>query len=41
MNKQLSTVLQYLFFLGLGFGLIWYSSKDLTDAQITELTQSF
>lgn len=41
MNKQLSTVLQYLFFLGLGFGLIWYSSKDLTDDQITELTQSF
>lgn len=41
MNKRLSTVLQYLFFLGLGFGLIWYSSKDLTDDQITELTQSF
>lgn len=33
--------MQYLFFLGLGFGLIWYSSKDLTDNQITELTQSF
>jgi uncharacterized protein (TIRG00374 family) len=41
MNKRLSTFLQYLFFLGLGFGLIWYSSKDLTDNQITELTQSF
>jgi glycosyltransferase 2 family protein len=41
MNKRLSTVLQYLFFLGLGFGLIWYSSKDLTDEQINELTQSF
>jgi glycosyltransferase 2 family protein len=41
MMKNLSTVLQYLFFLGLGFGLIWYSSKDLSDAQITELTQSF
>jgi len=39
--KNLSTVLQYLFFLGLGFGLIWYSSKDLTDDQLNELIQSF
>ncbi len=41
MKKNLSTVLQYLFFLGLGFGLIWYSSKDLTDDQVKELTDSF
>lgn len=41
MNKRLSSILQYLFFLGLGFGLIWYSSKDLTEAQVDELTHSF
>lgn len=41
MKKNISSVLQYLFFLGLGFGLIWYSSKDLTDSQIDELIHSF
>jgi uncharacterized protein (TIRG00374 family) len=41
MKKNLSSILQYLFFLGLGFGLIWYSSKDLSPAQIRELKDSF
>ena len=41
MIKKLSSLLQYLFFLGLGIGLIWYSSKDLTDAQVQELKDSF
>jgi uncharacterized membrane protein YbhN (UPF0104 family) len=41
MKKKLASLLQYLFFLGLGLGLIWYSSKDLTDAQVQELKDSF
>lgn len=41
MKKNISSVLQYIFFLGLGFGLIWYSSKDLTDSQVDELLHSF
>lgn len=41
MKKKLSSLLQYLFFLGLGIGLIWYSSKDLTDTQVRELKDSF
>lgn len=41
MSKKLSSVLQYIFFLGLGIGLIWYSSKDLTEAQIRDLKASF
>jgi uncharacterized protein (TIRG00374 family) len=30
MNKKLSTILQYSFFLGLGIFLAWWSVKDLT-----------
>lgn len=30
MNKRLRTILQYSFFLGLGFFLVWWSVKDLT-----------
>lgn len=30
MNKRLSTILQYFFFLGLGIFLVWWSIKDLT-----------
>lgn len=41
MKKKLSSVLQYIFFLGLGIGLIWYSSKDLSEAQIRDLKASF
>lgn len=41
MKKRVSSILQYLFFLGLGLGLIWYSSKDLSSAQIQELKDSF
>jgi uncharacterized protein (TIRG00374 family) len=41
MKSRIISILQYVFFLGLGFGLIWYSSKDLTDAQIDELKNSF
>lgn len=31
MNKRLRTILQYIFFLGLGIFLVWWSVKDLTD----------
>lgn len=41
MKKHLISILQYLFFLGLGIGLIWYSSKDLSPAQITQMKASF
>ena len=30
MNKRLLTILQYIFFLGLGIFLVWWSIKDLT-----------
>lgn len=30
MNKRLRTILQYVFFLGLGIFLVWWSVKDLT-----------
>ncbi|MBL7749437.1 MAG: flippase-like domain-containing protein [Chitinophagaceae bacterium] len=30
MNKRLRTILQYTFFLGLGIFLVWWSVKDLT-----------
>ena len=29
MNKRLRTILQYLFFFGLGFFFVWLSVKDL------------
>ena len=38
---KIGTVFQYVIFLGLGLGLVWYSSKDLTDDQITQLKASF
>ncbi len=41
MNKRFSSLLKYLFFLGLGVGLIWYSSKDLSPADMADLKNSF
>jgi uncharacterized membrane protein YbhN (UPF0104 family) len=41
MKKKLLSALQYILFLGLGIGLIWYSSKDLSEDQIRELKDSF
>jgi uncharacterized protein (TIRG00374 family) len=38
---NLKAVVQYLIFLGLGLGLIWYSSKDLTPDQLTQLKNSW
>ncbi len=41
MKKHLVSILQYLFFLGLGIGLIWYSSKDLSAEQVAQMKTSF
>jgi len=41
MKKHLVSILQYLFFLGLGIGLIWYSSKDLSSQQVEQMKNSF
>lgn len=37
---NVKAVIQYLLFLGLGLGLIWYSAKDLTPEQIGQLKDS-
>src|SRR5213075_1458053 len=37
MNKRLRTVLQYSFFLGLGIFLVWWSVKDLTAADKSQI----
>lgn len=41
MRKKLGSVLQYLFFLGLGIGLIWYSLRGLSPAEVAEMKASF
>ncbi|MCU0334584.1 MAG: flippase-like domain-containing protein [Chitinophagaceae bacterium] len=38
---KLKEIIQYVFFLGLGIGLIWYSGKDLTDEQLDQLKSSW
>jgi len=37
MNKRLRTILQYLFFFGLGFFFVWLSVKDLGKAERTDI----
>ena len=37
MNKRLRTILQYVFFLGLGIFLVWWSVKDLTAADKSQI----
>jgi len=37
MNKHLRTILQYSFFLGLGIFLVWWSIKDLTSADKSQI----
>jgi len=37
MRKKLISVLQYVFFLGLGLLLLWYTTRNLTDAEITNM----
>ncbi|MGZ8559030.1 MAG: lysylphosphatidylglycerol synthase transmembrane domain-containing protein [Chitinophagaceae bacterium] len=37
MNKRLLIVLQYLFFLGLGVFLVWWSVKDIDNQKLSEI----
>ncbi|MES2647866.1 MAG: lysylphosphatidylglycerol synthase transmembrane domain-containing protein [Bacteroidota bacterium] len=41
MLKKSLSVIQYIFFLGLGIGLLWYSFRHMTDEQIEQLKESF
>lgn len=41
MLKKSLSVIQYIFFLGLGIGLLWYSFRHMTDAQFEQLKDSF
>lgn len=40
MRQNLIAAVQYAFFLGLGLVLLWYSSRNLTDAEISMMKQS-
>lgn len=40
MNKRLSTILQYIFFLGLGIFLVWWSIRELTEADKFQISQA-
>ncbi|MEP6699808.1 MAG: lysylphosphatidylglycerol synthase transmembrane domain-containing protein [Bacteroidota bacterium] len=40
MNKRLLTILQYIFFLGLGIFLVWWSIKDLTANDKSEIRKA-
>lgn len=37
MNKRLRTIFQYIFFLGLGIFLVWWSIRDLSKADRSEI----
>ena len=37
MNKRFRTILQYIFFLGLGIFLVWWSIKDLSSADKSQI----
>lgn len=40
MNKKLLNIIQYIFFFGLGIFLVWWSIKDLSSVDITQIKQS-
>lgn len=40
MNKRFLILLQYLFFLGLGAFLVWWSVKDIDNEKMTEIKQA-
>ncbi len=40
MNKRLRTILQYIFFLGLGIFLAWWSLKDLTTENRSQIREA-
>ena len=41
MLKKGLSILQYVFFLGLGVGLLWYSASKMSDEQYEQLKESF
>ena len=41
MLKKSLSVIKYIFFLGLGVGLLWYSFRHMTDEQLQQLKESF
>lgn len=41
MRKRFTEILKYLFFLGLGVGLIWFSLRGLSPTEIAEMKASF
>lgn len=41
MKEKIINLFKFLFFLGLGFLLIWWSVKDLTDADVAEIKSAF
>ncbi|HET9430908.1 MAG TPA: lysylphosphatidylglycerol synthase transmembrane domain-containing protein [Chitinophagaceae bacterium] len=40
MNKRLSTILQYIFFFGLGIFLVWWSIRELTPDDKVQISQA-
>jgi glycosyltransferase 2 family protein len=40
MNKKIRTIFKYLLFLSIGFFLVWWSVKDLTEDDITHIRHS-
>ena len=40
MKKKLTTILQYVFFLGLGIFLVWWSVKDIDDEKWSQIRAS-
>lgn len=41
MLKKSLSIIQYIFFLGLGIGLLWYSFRHMNDDQLEQLKESF
>src|SRR5690349_1736608 len=37
MNKRLLTILQYIFFLSLGIFLVWWSLRDLSKQDVSDI----
>jgi hypothetical protein len=40
MRKILVTIVQYIFFLGLGFFLLWLTTRNLTSEQVKMMASS-
>lgn len=40
MRKTITSVIQYVFFLGLGLFLLWYTTRDLTEEEVSAMKDS-